>query len=291
MAYNVITEITPLHERDFFYLAEREKDHFDYPLHRHEEIEFNFLENVEGCSRFVGDSVEQCGYYDLVIVGGGLDHTWEQGDCASANIHEVTVQFAADIFPKEFLAKNYMQSLHSLFLNAQRGVAFSQKTIEKVRPKILDMCSEKKVFYRLLKFMEILYDLSVAEDCQVLATPSYSNSEINPESRRVRKVEEYIAEHFRHEIRLQELADLVGMTPSAFSRFFRMRTNKTVSEYIIDMRLGYAFRLLLESSLTIVEICFESGFNNVSNFNRIFKKKKGCSPTEFREKYLRNTIQ
>ena len=95
---------------------------------------------------------------------------------------------------------------------------------------------------------------------------------------------------FREEIRLQELADLASMTPTAFSRFFKLRTAKTISEYIIDVRLGHAARMLADSTMTIVEICYQCGFNNISNFNRIFKKRRGCTPSEFRENYHKKHV-
>ena len=98
-------------------------------------------------------------------------------------------------------------------------------------------------------------------------------------------VQEYINEHYKEEIRLNNLADMVGMTAVSFSRFFKLRTGKSLSDYIIDIRLGFAARLLVDSTMSVAEICYDCGFNNLSNFNRIFKKKKACSPKEFRENY------
>ena len=97
-------------------------------------------------------------------------------------------------------------------------------------------------------------------------------------------------ENYRNEIRLQDLADIASMTPTAFSRFFKLRTNKSISEYIIDVRLGHAARLLADSTMAVVEICYRCGFNNISNFNRIFRKRKGCTPTEFRDNYHKKHI-
>ena len=96
--------------------------------------------------------------------------------------------------------------------------------------------------------------------------------------------------HYQEDIRLGFLADMVGMTPVSFSRFFRLRTGKTLSDYIIDIRLGFATRLLVDSTRTIAEVCYDCGFNNLSNFNRIFKRKKDCSPKEFRENYRKKKI-
>lgn len=101
------------------------------------------------------------------------------------------------------------------------------------------------------------------------------------DSRRVQKVQEYINAHYQEEIRLNQLADMVGMTPVSFSRFFKLRTGKNLSDYIIDIRLGFAARLLVDSTMSIAEICYECGFNNLSNFNRIFKKRKNVRPKSF----------
>ena len=106
----------------------------------------------------------------------------------------------------------------------------------------------------------------------------------------IQRVIRYINLHYTEEIRLSQLAELTDMTPVSFSRFFKLRTGKSLSDYIIDIRLGHATRQLVDSTKTVAEICYECGFNNLSNFNRIFKKKKGCSPKEFREIYYKKKI-
>ena len=100
----------------------------------------------------------------------------------------------------------------------------------------------------------------------------------------------YIDEHYRDEIRLPQVADIAGMSASAFSRFFKLHTGRNLSDYIIDLRLGYASRQLVDSTKSVAEIGYSCGFNNLSNFNRIFKKRKGCSPTEFRDNYHKTRI-
>ena len=110
------------------------------------------------------------------------------------------------------------------------------------------------------------------------------------ESRRVQKVKDYIDQHYAEQIRLDDLADLVGMSPVSFSRFFRQRTGRTLSEYIIDIRLGYAARMLAETSINISEISYECGFNNLSNFNRTFKAKRGFTPRDFRAMFKKNKV-
>ena len=285
-----MTEITPLSKEDCFYLVDRYKSQFDYPLHRHDEIELNFVENCEGARRIVGDSVEVLGKYDLVMVGTGLEHVWEQHLCKSDKIREITIQFTPEVFGDTFLAKTQLKSISDLFGKAASGVAFSLGCIVRIYKLLDEITQAQPDFYRVLKLMEILYILSKDDDFRLLSSPSFAKAGATSESRRIHKVEEYIRANYRRELRLEELAQIVCMTPSAFSRFFKLRTGRTVSDYIIDVRLGHAARMLAETMSSVLEICFECGFNNVSNFNRIFKRKKGCSPSTFREYYRKNKI-
>ena len=136
----------------------------------------------------------------------------------------------------------------------------------------------------------ILYELSKFDEARELSSSSYAKVHVESESRRVLKVKDYIDTHYKDEIRLEQLADLIGMTPTAFSRYFKHRTGKNLSDYIVDIRLGYAARRLVDTSDTVAEVCYRCGFNTLSNFNRQFRKHKGCSPTEFREKYCKTKV-
>ena len=286
----IITEITPLEEKDCFYLVDRNKESFTYPLHKHSEFELTFEENCEGSRRIVGDSIEELGQYDLVLIGSNLEHTWEQNVCKSQMMREVTIQFSPELFSESLLRKDHMSTIHQLLDRAHNGVAFGMGAVMRIYSKFNEIAAAKPGFYRFIKLMEILYELSLEEDYHILASSGFSHNKMTPDSRRVRKVEEYIDKHFKEEIRLQTVSDIAGMTPTAFSRFFKLRTGRTLSDYIIDIRLGYAARQLVDTTTSVVEICYDSGFNNVSNFNRIFKKRKGCSPTTFRDNYHRNKI-
>lgn len=286
---NILSEITPISERDCFYLAERHKTQFSYPLHKHPEYELNFVGNAKGAHRVVGDSIEIVGDFDMCLLGSGIEHEWQQYECVSPDIHEITIQFANDLISESLLEKNYMSSIKKLLKDSEHGVCFSMEAILHTYDKLEELLKIGNGFYQVLKLFEILYELSQS-DYRLLASSAFANTEVTAESRRVQKVTDYVAKHFKEEIRLQDLSDLVGMTPSAFSRFFKLRTHKSISDYIIDVRLGYAARKLADSAMSILEICYTSGFNNISYFNRIFKKKKGCTPTEFRSNYRKKKI-
>lgn len=152
------------------------------------------------------------------------------------------------------------------------------------------MSNIKEGFYAVRQFFDILYVLSKSQDARELATTSFAKVELENESRRIMKIENYIVNHFMDEIRLNDLAQMVNMSPSAFSRFFKLSTSRSVGEYVVDTRLGAAARRLVDTTESVSTICYDCGFNTLSNFNRLFRKRKGCSPTEFREKYFKTKV-
>ena len=287
----VIHEITPLMGKDALYIADRRKKEFTYPIHNHEVFELNFVEHAAGVRRIVGDSNEVISDYDLVLITSpDLEHVWEQNTCTSDDIREITVQFYLDLSDDGFLSRNPFHSLRKMLKEARKGLSFPMDAILRVYQQLDTLSSVKDGFYAVMQFLTILYELSHCEGARTLATSSYAKVEVESDSRRVLKVKNYIAKNYMDEIRLNTLADIAGMSPSAFSRFFKLHTGRNLSDYIIEMRLGYASRMLVDTARSIAEISFQSGFNNLSNFNRIFKKKKGCSPSEFRENYHKTRV-
>ncbi len=165
------------------------------------------------------------------------------------------------------------------------GIAFSLPSIMRVYSRLDRLTATESGFYRVIELMSILYELADERDYRTLSSTSFSSIKPTGDSRRVQKVQEYIEHHYKEAIRLSDLAEIARMTPTAFSRFFKLRTGRSISDYLIDIRLGHATRALVDSTTSIAEICYECGFNNISNFNRIFKKKKGSSPKVFRDLY------
>ena len=287
----VIHEITPLMGKDSLYIADRRKKEFTYPIHNHEVFELNFVEHAPGVRRIVGDSNEVIGEYDMVLITSpDLEHVWEQNVCTSDNIREVTVQFYFDLSEDGFLSHNPFMSMRKMMQEARKGLCFPLDAIMHVYHLIDTLSSIKDGFYAVTQFMTILYELSKCDGARTLATSSYAKVEAESDSRRILKVKNYINKNYMDEIRLATVSDIAGMSPSAFSRFFKLHTGRNLSEHIIDLRLGYASRMLVDTSKSIAEISYSCGFNNLSNFNRIFKKKKNCSPSEFRENYHKTRI-
>jgi AraC-like DNA-binding protein len=260
-------------------------------LHSHAEFELNYIENAAGVRRIVGDSVEIIGNYDLTLITGEqLEHVWEQYQCKSDNIREITIQFSSDLFFGNLIHKNQFNSIRKMLDKAKNGLSFPMDSIMKVYKMLDTLSTEKNGFFAVIHFLSILYELSLSDNYRTLSSSSFAHSEDSTDSRRVVKIYEYINSHYKEPIHLEELAELVGMTPVALSRFFKLRTGKTVTDYIITIRLGNATRLLVDTTDSITEICYQCGFNNLSNFNRIFRKKKGCTPKEFRENFRKTKV-
>ena len=287
----IIHEITPLMGKDVLYIADRHKKEFTYPIHNHEVFELNFVEHATGVRRIVGDSSEVIGEYDLVLITSpDLEHVWEQYQCKSEDIREITVQFNLQLGKDTLFDRTPFLSIRKMMNEARKGLSFPVSAIMKVYGMLDTLSSVKEGFYAVMQFLSILYELSKCEGAKPLASSSFAKIAVEDDSRRILKVKNYISKNYMDEVRLPQLADIAGMSPSAFSRFFKLHTGRNLTDYIIDIRLGAASRMLVDTTNSISEICFECGFNNLSNFNRIFKKKKGCSPSSFRENYHKTRI-
>lgn len=284
-------EVSPLSSKDCFILIERQKTNFNFPIHIHPECELNFIENAKGAQRIVGDSIEEINEEELVLVTNPhLEHAWKDYRNVSKNIHEITIQFHPDLLTDTFLNKNQMISIRQLFRHAERGVAFSRESIAKVRPLLKTLTCENDSFYSLIKLLIILHELSIDKGMRELSTGQFAANVMHQHSsdESLGRVMDYLSRHYSEVIRLSEVAEMVNMSESSFCRFFKQHTSKSFIDFLTDIRLGAASRALIDSSLSIAEIGYDCGFNNLSNFNRIFKKKKGVTPSEFRDNYRKN---
>lgn len=285
MKGSILREITPLTQSDCFTVCSRQKTAFDFPLHYHEEFELNFIQHAKGARRVVGDHMEEIDDCELVLIGPNLQHGWFTHKCTSQSICEITIQFHRDLLDETFLQRNQMSYIRNMFEQSLRGILFSQETIQTLKPR-LESLSQKHGFRSVLELLSILHDLSTSRNIRTLSDIAFRKNEtISYNSRRIDKVMVYLNHNFERDITLLEVAKLTAMTEVAFSRFFKARTGKTFTDTLNDIRLGHATRMLIDTTHTISEVAYRSGFNNLSNFNRIFKKKKDCTPKEFRREY------
>jgi AraC-like DNA-binding protein len=292
MENQVFKEVTPLSATDCFMVFTRVKKEFTYPIHIHDEYELNFIENATGAMRVVGDSMEEIDDLDLTLITGvNLRHAWLNNLCKSDEIREITIQFHSDLLSEQLLSRNQFRSVKDMFEKAVYGVNFPRKTIEKIKPMLNSLSTKREGAHSVLKLFAILYDLSLSDNMRILSTSTFDEEyRTNFDSRRINKAYDYMMRHYEEQIRLSDVAQTVNMTDVAFSRFIKKRTGKNYIDVLNDIRIGKASRLLVDTTHSIAEICFNCGFNNLSNFNRIFRKKKNCTPKEFRENYLKNKV-
>lgn len=278
---NIQREITPIGAEDLFIVLNHPDAKFDYAGHFHSDFEINLVLNGRG-QRIVGDCIEEFEGIDLVMIGPNIPHRWITHDEA-LRTHVVTIQFPRETLDYQILKKNLFHPIRQLCTDAFRGIVFPEQLQNILKRKILALPGLSGIASGLA-FFDILYTMATADGRRYLLKDNpESNSVIREsKSRRINYAISYIQEHFHEDISLGTLAGTVGMSESAFSHFFKKKTNRSFVDYLNDIRIGHASKLLYETSHSISEICYTSGFNNISNFNRIFKRKKGQTPSEYR---------
>lgn len=290
MNNTILKEITPLTPNDCFTIFSRVKKEFNFPLHFHEEYELNLIMNAKGAKRIIGDHIHEIDDLELVLVGPNLPHAWFTHQCTSKAITELTIQWHKDLFDEKLLRRNQLSFIRKMFEQSSRGISFPKEIIQNVLPRILIM-SQRNGFDSVMDLINLLHDLSVSRSMSVLSDHTFVNNQsYNYNSRRLDKVFEFMNDNYHKEISLKDVSSLVSMTEESFSRFIKKRTGNTFINSLNEIRLGHASRMLIDTSHSVTEISYQCGFNNVSNFNRLFKKKKNCTPIEFRENYSGNRV-
>ena len=285
MNKNITREITPLTQNDCFTIFSRVKKEFNFPLHYHEEYELNLIINAKGARRIVGDHIDQIDDLELVLIGPNLSHAWFNHNCKSEEIKEITIQWHKDLFDEKFLRRNQLSFIRKMFELAAKGILFSKEDVQTIYPRIITL-HQKTGFDSVMALINILHDLSISRNLRTLSEASFnSEMQFNFNSRRIEKAFEYMNKNYDKQITLKDMAKLVNMTEVSFSRFIKKRTGISFIDSLNEIRLGHASRILIDTTNSIAEVSYCCGFNNISNFNRLFKKKKSCTPKEFRENF------
>lgn len=261
---------------------------FVVPWHQHPEIEIMSIVEGEG-SRFVGDSVENFERGDLVIVGSNLPHCWKSGSrhfdeesALRARAH--VVLFRPENFGEHFFNISELKAIQEMFARAQRGISFTGKTNASASEKIAAAFREKGV-KRFILFIDLLNDLAESSEYRMLSGVAYKPYLFATDMQRLNKVFDYLMLNFNRSLKLEEIASEACMSPTAFCRYFKSHTNKTVFNFLNELRVGYAKKLLIENNNNVSDIHYLCGFHNASNFYEQFKKITGYSPLQFRKQY------
>ncbi|MCK8493365.1 MULTISPECIES: AraC family transcriptional regulator [Spirosoma] len=272
-----------------FIVKELVESHFDPNWHFHPHYQLFLVEEGSG-TRFIGDSIKPFGPGDLVFLGPNLPHLWrsdqdyfqKQSGLATRGI---VVYFAEDFLGTDFFKNQEMSLLRQLLNQARQGLEWTGPTRARAEAALQSMTRQSVGFERVISLLILLNDLSHAMDYQRITSPGYTNTVKPTETDRMQLVHDYVLGHFPDDLSLETVADLAGMTPPAFCRYFKARANKTFSEFVSEVRIGHACKLLIGGKLSVTQISFESGFRTLSNFNRQFKDITGQTPSAYVKTY------
>jgi len=277
-----------LKEKETYNLLKVDRPYFIVPWHLHPEIEIMSITGGQG-TRFVGDSVENFNEGDLVIVGSNLPHCWKSGpshyaEDAKCHAKAHVILFGENCFGEQFFKLSELKGIKGILEKAKRGVCVTGKTRKIVSEKIALAYQENGVD-RFISFINILNILANTTDYRLLVSTGYSTNLIDSDMLRLNKVFDYLTLNFAKQVRLEDVASQACMSPTAFCRYFKSHTNKSVIHFLNELRVGHANKLLIESNENIGNIHYKCGFRNASNFYEQFRKIASCSPLEFRKKH------
>lgn len=255
--------------------------HFDVPWHYHPEYELTYIVRGDG-RRFVGDHVESFVAGDLVLIGPDMPHFWRSDEDYYQNEPTLQAEWVVVQFPIAFsqdvLANLPEAATVTDLLNRSRyGLRFSPATSARMAREI-DQLTARMGLNQVLSVLHILDQLATDRDAQPLASDGCQLAPGTAETERMKRVFEFILNHFREEIRVEQIASVAGLAPAAFCRYFKRRTRKSFVEYLNELRIGHARKLLTNIDLSVGQIGLECGFNNVSHFHRQFKLHTGMTP-------------
>ena len=261
---------------------------FDAPYHFHPELELTFIEQSAG-KRFVSRQVAPFEAGDLVLLGENVPHCWlnnavytEGGDLAKS----IVIQFKADFVGQTFLDIPEMTAINHLFKKAQSGILIKGKTRDTVAEKMF-FKADQHPFKNLLQLFDILHTIAISNEIELI-DPQFSTTTLSPvDTERFQKVYAYIITHYTQDIDLETIAAVAHLTPTAFCRYFKKMTRKTLVDVITEFRIKHACQLLLSTEKSVSDICFDSGFGNISYFNKQFKNALGHSPLNYRKLFYR----
>lgn len=261
-------------------------DHFKYPLHFHSEYEIIYILKSEG-KRFVGNNIEPYSDGDLVLLGSFLPHMYKSAPAYHQNkpdlrVNAIVLQFSKDFFYHAIENYPEFHNIKNLLEESQYGIYFKEcKKTDLIKKRLKGALNLKNIEL-LIECIKILSLMSVTEEKELLNEDYQENSLKNQfDDPRILKILTYINKHYSAPISLKDIADKAGMNKSAFCRFFKEKTSKSCIEYINELKVTYACKLLREGRLSISQICYEVGFNNISNFNRHFKKITKFTPSDY----------
>ena len=271
-------EICPITGEDLFIILDHINAKFEYAIHCHPEYEINVVINTHG-TRVIGDSEESFSGLDFVMIGPYIPHVWKS---TKEENHVVTIQFSPELLDFPIMNKRLFLPIKQLLEDSRQGLQFYGPDAERIKDEIVEL-TRIQGFQTATMFLNILNSLAHAPRRKLVSNMYESENLIHQsKSRRISKVCRHIEENISHKISLSDAAKLVNMSDSAFSHFFKKQTSISFITYVNNLRVAKACDLLANTNLSASEICYDCGFNNKSNFIRLFTKRKNMTPIEYR---------
>ena len=283
-----VLEHLPLETKESFVVKYFDHPYYPTPWHFHPEYEIVLVTESTG-KRFIGDSITDFKPGDLAFIGPNLPHLYRNDAAyykeeAGLRATSVVIHFLESSFGENFLSLPETEKLQKLLAKSTRGLNITGKTNKVISRKMHTLCKAEGLT-RWLGLLEILNILSTSKDMRYISNQAVQGKN-ETESDRLNTVIEFVLKNFKREIMITEAAGLVHMAQNSFSRYFTQRTRKTFTAFVNEVRLNHACQLLTNSNNTVTGICFECGFNNLSNFNRQFKAAYNISPFNYRKTVL-----
>ena len=285
----ILKEIPPLGKNDLFIANYWPDNQMDFPLHFHEDYELCLTLNVRG-KRILGNLVEDFTEKDLVITTPNVLHCYKRDDAfLNVRCEVVVIQFPKELPSWGIFDTDQLRNIRNLLCQPAPGLKFSEETAEAVRERLLRL-PRTEGFEAVQLFFGILHELACADRTQVELIGVQSSDSTLPHSRRINKIVQFVEKNYHHKISLEDVGELVGMSASSVSRFFKQRTRHNFWDYLNGFRIDRAAQMMIETEHTISEISYACGFNNISNFNRVFRERIGTTPSDYRNKFKESII-
>lgn len=253
--------------------------------HYHREIELMYVIQGSG-TRYVGESIQPFFPGDMVLVGSYVPHFWQNDDLYFQELPEVQAELILVQFVDDFMGDAFalpeMIHITKLFERALHGLQFNGETRDQAADLLWSIARDNGK-NKIIELIELLDLFAKSTDSRLLSDLSYHQKLPDQPSERIQHVCSYLVQNYKRPIALQEVASLINMTEKAFCRFFKKSTQKTLVQFINELRISHACKLLLTGEYSVGEICFESGFGNLSNFNRVFKQITGQTPKAYQQ--------
>lgn len=250
--------------------------------HYHPEIELIFVCGGSG-KRQIGSNISYFSDGDLILIGSNLPHCGMTNENTN-NDYEVVIQFPMDFLGSEFWQAKEMNRIAALLEAAKSGIVFGDDVKNALKTKI-EALTEATSLTKLMVLIEILDELSHTQDYKILNASKYYLQTQKEDNDRINVIFNYVKDHFKEQITLETVAELSNMTVPSFCRYFKKITNKTFTQFVNEYRITHSLKLLAEQPMSITEVCFDSGFNNFSYFNKTFKEHTQKSPSQYRKEF------